>query len=73
MNLAALNGLYVKMDDIENAHLTAPLTQNVWTVLGPEFGDDSGKRALIVRAFYGLKSDGTAFRNHLDECMKHLG
>jgi hypothetical protein len=42
-------------------------------VLGPEFGDDAGKRALIVRALYGLKSAGAAFRNHLVACMKHLG
>jgi hypothetical protein len=42
-------------------------------VLGPEFGDDAEKRALIVRALYGLKSAGAAFRNHLAECMKHLG
>jgi hypothetical protein len=68
--LAALN---VKMADIENAYLIAPITEKVWTVLGPEFGDDSGKRALIVRYLYGLKSDGAAFRNHLVECMKHLG
>jgi hypothetical protein len=34
-------------------------------VLGTEFGDDAGKRALIVRALYGLKSAGAAFRNHL--------
>jgi hypothetical protein len=27
-------------------------------VLGPEFGDDAVKRALIVRALYGLKSAG---------------
>jgi hypothetical protein len=26
-----------------------------------------------VRALYGLKSDGAAFRNHLAECMKHMG
>jgi hypothetical protein len=48
LNLAALNDLDVKMDDIENAYLTAPITENVWTVLGPEFGDDDGKRALVV-------------------------
>jgi hypothetical protein len=42
-------------------------------VLGPKFGDDAGKRALIVRDLYGLKSAGAAFRNHLAECMKHLG
>jgi hypothetical protein len=73
LNLAALNDLDVKMADIENAYLTAPITEKVWTVFGPEFGDDAGKRALSVRALYGLKSAGTAFRNHLAECMKHLG
>jgi hypothetical protein len=26
-----------------------------------------------VRSLYGLKSTGAAFRNHLDECIKHLG
>jgi hypothetical protein len=73
LTLAALNDLDVKMAVIENAYLTAPITEKVWTVLGPEFGDDAGKRALIVRALYGLKSAGAAFRNHLAECMKHLG
>jgi hypothetical protein len=60
------------MTDIENAYLNYPLTQKVWTVFGPEFGDDSGKRALIVRALYGLKSAGAVFRNHLTECMQNL-
>jgi hypothetical protein len=73
LTLDALNDLYVNMADIENAYLTAPLTEKVWTVLGPEFGDDTGKRALIMRSLYGLKSASAAFRNHLDECMKHLG
>jgi hypothetical protein len=73
LTLAALNDLDVKMADIENAYLTAPITEKVWTVLVPEFGDEAGKRALIVRALYGLKSAGAAFRNHLAEFMKHLG
>jgi hypothetical protein len=72
LTLAALNDVNVKMADIENAYLTAPITEKIWTVLGPDFGDDYGKRALIVRALYGLKSDGADFRNHLVECMKHL-
>jgi hypothetical protein len=72
LTLAALNDLDVKMADIENAYLTARLTEKVWTVLGPEFGDDAGKRALNMRALYGLKSAGAAFRNHLAECMKNL-
>jgi hypothetical protein len=61
------------MADIENAYLMAPLTEKLWTVLGPEFGDDNGKRALIVRDLYGLKYTGAEFRNRLAECMKHLG
>jgi hypothetical protein len=52
--LAALNDLDVRMADIENAYLTAPITEKVWNVLGPELGDDAGKRVLIVRALYGL-------------------
>jgi hypothetical protein len=48
----ALNDLDVSMADIENTYLTAPLTKKVWTVLGTEFGNDYGKRGLIVRALY---------------------
>jgi hypothetical protein len=70
--LSALNDLDGKMAEIENAYLTAPITEKVWTALGPEFRDDAGKRALIVRALYGLKSAGAASRNHVAECMKHL-
>jgi hypothetical protein len=54
LTLAALNDLDVKMADIENSYLMAPITEKVWTVLGPEFEDDAGKRALIVRSLYGL-------------------
>jgi hypothetical protein len=61
------------MGDIENAYLTAPITEKVCTVIGPEFGEDAGKRALIDRLLYGLKSAGSAFRNHLESCMDHLG
>jgi hypothetical protein len=73
LTLVALNDLDVKMVDIENAYLTAPVTEKVWNVLGPEFGDDAGNRALIARALYGLKSAGADFRNYLAECMKNLG
>jgi hypothetical protein len=73
LTLAALNDLDVMMGNIENAYLTAPITEKVWTVLGPECGEDAGKRALIVRALYVLKSTGAAFRNRLASCMDHLG
>ena len=67
--LAALNDLEVKVGDVLNAYITAPITEKVWTVLGPEFGQDAGKSAVIVRALYGLKSAGAAFRAHLASCM----
>ena len=71
--MAALNDLDVCMGDIENAYLTAPVKEKIWCVLGKEFGSDAGKRALIIRALYGLKSAGAAFRAHLADCMRHMG
>jgi hypothetical protein len=41
LTLAALNNLDVMMGDIDNYYLTASITEKVWTVLGPEFGDDA--------------------------------
>jgi Reverse transcriptase (RNA-dependent DNA polymerase) len=73
LTLAALNDLEVKSSDIENAYLTAPVAEKIWTILGPEFGTDKGKKAIVVRSLYGLKSSGAAFRNHLADCMRHLG
>ncbi len=73
LTLAALNDLEVKTADIENAYLTAPVGEKIWCRLGPEFGADAGKKAIIVRALYGLKSAGASFRNHLADCMRHLG
>jgi hypothetical protein len=73
LTLVALNDVDVMMGDIGNAYLTAPITEKVWTVLGPEFVEDADKQALILRALYGLKSAGTAFRNDLASCMDQLG
>jgi hypothetical protein len=73
LTMAALNDLEVKAADIQNAYLTAPVTEKIWTKLGPEFGTDAGKLAVIVRALYGLKSASASFRNHLAGYMRELG
>ena len=62
--IAALNALEIKLGDILNAYLQIPVTEKMWTTLGPELGIDAGKSSVIVRALYGLRSAGAAFRNH---------
>ena len=73
LTIAALNDLIVKVGDVLNAYITAPITETIWTILGPEFGPYSGKSALIVRALYGLMSAGAAFWAHLASFMQQMG
>jgi hypothetical protein len=54
LTIAALNDLEAKAADILNAYISAPIKEKVWCALGPEFGSDAGKSAIIVRALYGL-------------------
>ena len=46
--LASLNELEVNAGDVENAYITAPITEKVWTILGPEFGANEGKHTIMV-------------------------
>ncbi len=46
--MATLNDLEVKIGNVLNAYITAPFTEKVWTVLGPEFGSDASKSYVIV-------------------------
>ena len=38
LTIAALNDLEVKVGEVLNAYITAPITKKVWMILGPEFG-----------------------------------
>jgi hypothetical protein len=71
--LAALNDLEVKEGDVLNAYISAAVAEKIWTILGPDFGNDCGNTTIIVRALYGLKSAGAAFRTHLASIMPQLG
>jgi hypothetical protein len=73
LTFVALNDLKVKVGELLNAYITAPVTEKVWTVLGPDFGLDAGKSAMIVCALYGLKSADAAFQAHLASCMRQMG
>ena len=48
--IAALNDLEVKLGDILNAYALTPVTEKMWTTMGPEFGKDAEKTAVIIRA-----------------------
>ncbi len=61
LTFASSNDLEFKVSNVLNAYITAPVKEKVWTILGPVFGLDSGKSAVIVRALYRLKSAGAAF------------
>ena len=73
LTIAALNNLEVKTSNIMNAYLTAPVSEKIWCTLGPKWGADTGKKAIVVRALYGLKSADAAFCNHLADCMRTMG
>lgn len=69
--LAGLNNLDIMACDIGNAYLNAPNRERVHVIVGKElFGQENvGKRAVIVRALYGLKSASAAWRQHFFETI----
>ena len=73
LKLASLNDLPVKVAYIQNSYTTAPTTEKIWKVLGQAFGENYGRKATVVQSLYGLKSAGSAFRNHLADCIHNLG
>ena len=71
--IATLNDLEFKSGNILHVYVQAPVTEMVWTTLGPKFCKNIGKTAVVVRALYCLKSAGAAFRSHIANCMKSFG
>jgi hypothetical protein len=72
--LAALQGTDILSADIQNAYLNAPVKENIYTIAGKEFGPKfEGRPVLIVRALYGLRSSGKAFRDYLANNLREMG
>ena len=57
--------------DAQNAYLMSKPKEHYWIKCGPEFGHNQGKRAKIVRALYGLRGSGNAWRSHLAEILRN--
>ena len=64
--LAALNELPVLSTNIGNAYLNAKNREKIHVVCGKKlFGSENeGRTAIVIRALYGLKSAGAAWRHH---------
>ena len=71
--IAALNGLHLLSCDIVNAYLNAKPREHVYFVAGDEFGENAGRIIIVVRALYGLKSSGAAFRSKLLADLREMG
>ena len=71
--IATLDDLEIKLGDILNVYVQAPVTEKIWITFGHEFGKDAGKTAVNVRALYGLKSAGALSKSHLARFMGSLG
>ena len=71
--MAQLNGLLVCAGDVGNAFLYGKTREKVFIVAGPEFGPDlAGKRLIIDKALYGLKSSSARFHEHLSVKLRKL-
>ena len=64
LTLDSLNDFPVKVENIQNAHITAPVTEKIWAL---------SLVKIVVGALYGLKSAGAAFWSHLVGFLHHLG
>ena len=72
--LSRLNGLQVCAGDIGNAFLYGKTNEKVFIIAGPEFGPDvQGKRLIIDKSLYGLKSSAARFHEHQSVTLKKMG
>ena len=71
--IAALYNLSVLACDIQNAYLTAPCREKIFTISRPEFDSQAGNIFIITKALYGLKSSGAAFCSFLAEHLHDIG
>jgi hypothetical protein len=71
--LARMNGLQVCAGDVGNAFLYGKTREKVFVIAGEEFGIHAGKRMIIDRSLYGLKSSSARFHEHLSVRLRQMG
>jgi len=72
--LAKLNGLLVCAGDVGNTFLYGKTREKVFIIAGPEFGPElMGKRLIVDKSLYGLKTSAGRFHEHLSVKLKKMG
>ena len=59
--------------DISNAYLEAHISEKVYIIAGPEFGEKEGHTLIINKALYGLKSLGARWHERLFDMLSEMG
>ena len=69
-----MNNLSVCAADVGTAFLYGKTTEKVYVIAGPEFGPNiAGKRMVIDKGLYGLRSSSARFHEHLSTKLRVMG
>ena len=73
--MGELIDLDIMAADVGNAYLNANPRERSHLILGKDiFGPEhEGKTAVTVRALYGLRTSGAAWRHHFAEALSDMG
>jgi hypothetical protein len=71
--LSQLNGLQVCAADVGNAFLYGITSERVYIIAGPEFGELQGRKLVIHKGLYGLRTSAARFHEHLAQKLTDLG
>ena len=72
--LASLNDLIIWAADVGNAFLHGINKEKIYIIAGPEFGPElQGKKLIIQKSLYGLKTAAARFHEHLSQKLRKMG
>ena len=71
--LGALNNLDVCAADVSTAFLYGKTREKVYVIAGKEFGIHAGKRMIVDRSCYGLKTSSARFHEELSAKLRSMG
>jgi len=70
---AIYNSVKVIAAEIGCAYLHAKTNEKLYTILGDDYGELSGKVLVLNKGLYGLRSSGTRLHEHLSDILRKTG